>query len=62
MENISELNIKGKWRLYQIAGIDQAEIIVPFTTEIKKSWEDNEPLQRACNNFWEKLIAIIPKR
>ena len=29
--------------------------------EIKKLWEDNEPWQRACAIFWEKLIAIILK-
>ena len=44
VEKISELIIIGKLRLPQLAGIDPAEIIVPFTTdEIKKLWEDNEP-------------------
>ena len=52
MENVSELIIKGKLRLHQLAGIDPAEIIMPFTTdEIKKLWKDNEPWQRACANF-----------
>ena len=56
------LNISGKLRFCQLADIDPAEIIVPFTTdEIKKLWEDNEPWQRACTSFWEKLIATIPK-
>ena len=37
MENVSELIIKGKLKLCQLAGIDLAEIIVPSTTdEIKK--------------------------
>ena len=49
MEKISELIIKGKLRLCQLAGKDSAEIIVPFTTdEIKKVWEDNKPWQWAC--------------
>ena len=33
VEKVSELIIKGKLRLRQLAGIDPAEIIVPFTTE-----------------------------
>ena len=37
VEKVSELIIEGKLRLRQLAGIDPAEIIVPFTTEeIKK--------------------------
>ena len=45
-----------------IAGISQAEIIVPSTTdEIKKLREGNEPWQRACAKFRAKLTAIIPK-
>ena len=37
MEKVSELIIKGKLRLRQLAGIDPSEIIVPFTAdEIKK--------------------------
>ena len=62
MEKVSELIIKGKLRLRQLAGIDPAEIIVPFTAdEIKNLWEDIEPWQGACAIFWKKLIAIIPK-
>ena len=53
MEKVSELIIKGKLRLCQLAGIDPAEIIVPFTAdEIRKLWEDNEPWQRDCANFF----------
>ena len=63
MEKVSELIIKGKLRLCQLAGIDPAEIIVPFTAdEIKKKlWEDNESWQKACANFWEKSITITQK-
>ena len=62
VEKVSELIIKGKLRLCLLADIDPAEIIMPFTTEeIKKLWEDNEPWQRVCVNFWEKLIETIPK-
>ena len=47
---------------HMIAGISQAEIIVPSTTdEIKKLREGNEPWQRGGAKFWAKLIAIIPK-
>ena len=53
MEKVSELILKGKLRLCQLAEIDPAEIIVPFTNdEIKKLWEDNEPWQRACKKFF----------
>ena len=63
MEKDSEIIIKGKLRLRQLAGINSAESIVPFIAdEIKKKlWEDKEPWQRICANFWEKLITTIPK-
>ena len=63
VEKVSELIIKGKLRLRQLAGIDPAEIIVPFTAdEIKKLWEDNEPWQRACATFFlDKSITITQK-
>ena len=62
MEKVSELIIKGKLRLRQLAGIDPAEIIVPSTTdEIKKLWEDNEPWQRACANFGGEINNNYPK-
>ena len=62
MEKFSELIIKGKLRLRQLAGIDPAEIIVPFTTdEIKKLWEDNEPWQRACANFLGEINSNYPQ-
>ena len=62
VEKVSELIIKGKLRLCQLAGIDPAEIIVPFTTdEIKKLWEDNKPWQRACADFGGELNSNYPK-
>ena len=42
VEKVSELIIKRKLRLHQLAGIETAAIIVPFTTdEIKNIWKDN---------------------
>ena len=38
VEKVSELIIKGKLRLCQLAGIDPAEIIVPFITDEIKSY------------------------
>ena len=57
MEKVFELIIKGKLRLCLLAGIDPAEIIVPFTTdEIKKKlWDENEPWQRACAFFFGEI-------
>ena len=63
VEKVSELIIKGKLRLRQLAGIDPAEIIVPFTAdEIKKS------CGKIMNHgkelvliFWEKSITITQK-
>lgn len=49
---MSEFILKGKLRLCQLAGLDSAEIVVPFTDdEIDKLWEESEPCQRACSNF-----------
>ena len=53
VEKVSELIMKGKLRLRQLSDIDPSKIIVPFTAdEIKQLWEDNEPQQRACTNFF----------
>ena len=50
MEKVSELILKGKLRLCQLAGIDPAEIVVPFTNdEINKLWVESELLQKACS-------------
>ena len=62
VEKVSELIIKGKSRLRQLAGIDPAEIIVPFTAdEIKKLLEDNEQWQRAYANFLGEINNNYPK-
>ena len=62
MKKVSELIIKGKLRLCQLAGIDPAEIIVPFTTdEIKKLWEDNKPWRRAHANSFGEVNSNYPK-
>ena len=62
VKKVFELIIKGKLRLCQLAGIDPAEIIVPFTAdEIKKLWEDNEPWQRDCANFLGGINSNYPK-
>ena len=62
VEKVSELITKGKLRLHQLAGIDPAEITVPFTTdEIKSLWEDNEPWKRACANFLGEINSNYPQ-
>ena len=53
MEKISALILKEKLRLYQLA-----EIVIPFTNaEIASLCEENENWERACSNFWERLIT-----
>ena len=53
MEKFSELILKGKLRLCQLAGIEPAEIVVPLNKdEIVKLWEESEPWQRAYSNFF----------
>ena len=62
MEKVSGLILKGKMRLCQLAGIDPAEIVVPFTNaEIASLWAENEHWQRVSGNFLEKLTINIPK-
>ena len=49
----SELIRKGELRLCQLAEIDPAEIITPFNNdEIDTLWEESEPCQRDCSNFF----------
>ena len=44
VENVSELIVKGQVRLFQLTGIDPAEIVITFTNDkINKLWEENEP-------------------
>ena len=52
---------KGKSRLRQLAGIDPAEIIMPFTNDkIDKLWEENEPWQRACSKYLGEINNNYP--
>ncbi|KAL6048456.1 hypothetical protein STEG23_026502, partial [Scotinomys teguina] len=62
VEKISDLILKGKLRLHQLAGIDPAEIVVPLTKEeIEKLWAESEPWQRACSNFLGEINSKYPK-
>ncbi|KAL6031325.1 hypothetical protein STEG23_000678 [Scotinomys teguina] len=62
VEKISELILKGKSRLQQLAGIDPAEIVIPLTKEdIEKLWAESEPWQRACSDFLGKINSKYPK-
>ncbi|KAL6031193.1 hypothetical protein STEG23_024783, partial [Scotinomys teguina] len=62
VEKISDLILKGKLRLRQLAGIDPAEIVVPLTKEeIEKLWVESEPWQRACSNFLGEINSKYPK-
>ena len=62
MEKFSELIIKWKLRLHQLAGRDTAEIIVLFTNdEINKLLEESEPWQRTCTNFLGETNNNYPK-
>ena len=62
VEKVFELILKGKLRLHQLAGIDPAEIIVPFNNgEIDKLWEESEPWQRACSNSLGEIKNNYPK-
>ena len=43
VEKVSELIRKAKMRLHQLAGIDPAEIVVPFTNvEIASLWGEDK--------------------
>ncbi|KAL6032267.1 hypothetical protein STEG23_036677, partial [Scotinomys teguina] len=62
VEKISDLILKGKLILRQLAGIDPAEIVVPLTKEeIEKLWAESEPWQRACSNFLGEINSKYPK-
>ncbi|KAL6087838.1 hypothetical protein STEG23_011789 [Scotinomys teguina] len=62
VEKISDLILKGKLRLRQLAGIDPAEIVVPLTKkDIEKLWAESEPWQRACSNFLGEINSKYPK-
>ena len=56
VEKVSELIRKAKTRLHQLAGIDPAEIVVPFTNvEMSSIWEENKHWQKALNNFFREI-------
>ncbi|KAL6091369.1 hypothetical protein STEG23_030322 [Scotinomys teguina] len=58
VEKISDLILKGKLRLRQLAGIDPTEIVVPLTKEdIEKLWAESEPWQRAKDNHTATYIS-----
>ena len=60
MAKVSELILKGKLKLHQLAGIDPAEIIAPFNNdEINKLWEDSEPWQSSCMNFLGEIKTLV---
>ena len=63
MEKVSELIIKGKLRLHQLAGIDPAEIIMAFTAEeIKKSYgKTMNPGKVLVLIFWGEISSNYPK-
>ena len=63
MGNASKLVLKGKLRLCQLAGIDLADIVVPFTKdEIHMFSGESEHWQRACGNFLEEVDNKYPQR
>ena len=58
VEKVSELILKESLRLHQLEGIDQAEIVVPFTnSEISSPWDRKKHWPRAFSNFWERLAT-----
>ena len=62
VEKVSELIIKGKLRLRQLAGIDPSEIIVPFTAdEVKSCGKTMNHGKELVLIFWEKSITITQK-
>lgn len=59
---ISDLIIKGKLRLCQLAGIDTAEITVPFTNNaINKLHEESNSWQWSFRNFFGEINSNCPK-
>ena len=62
MEKVSELILKGKLRLHQLAGIDPAEIVLPLTNdEIKKLRAESTSWQTPCSNFLGEINNKHPK-
>ena len=62
IENVSKLILKRKLRLQRLAGIDPAEIIVPFNNdETDKLWTESQPWQRTCSHFFGEINNKYPK-
>ena len=61
MEKVSELIIKGKLRLHQLADIDLEEIILPFITHKIKKYGKTMNICQDVLIFWGEIIAITPK-
>lgn len=52
IEKFSEMGLKGKTRLWQLTGIDTAEILVPVSNpEISSLWSQNNHCKRLHNYF-----------
>ena len=61
VEKISELILKEKLRLYQIAETDPAEIVVPFTNDEIEKLKMNLGKERAVI-FWVRSQQISQKK
>ncbi|KAL6040241.1 hypothetical protein STEG23_020317 [Scotinomys teguina] len=58
VEKISDLILKGKLRLRQLAGIDPAEIVVPLTKEeIEKLWAE-KPLNIVTDSQYAERVVL----
>jgi hypothetical protein len=62
VEKISELILKGKMKLGQLAGLEPTEIMVPLTgVEIASLLKENKHWQRTCNNFFGEISNKYPQ-
>ncbi|KAL6032047.1 hypothetical protein STEG23_025200 [Scotinomys teguina] len=63
VEKISDLILKGKLRLRQLAGIDPAEIVIPLTKEdIEKLWAENDPEKHQKDNGQRATYSVVLKQ
>lgn len=61
-EKVSELILKEKLRLRQLAGIYSSEIVVPFANvEIFSLWAENRHWQRDSSNFLGEICNNYPQ-
>ena len=59
---VSELILKEKFGLHQLAGLAPAVIVIPFNNgKIVKLWEESKPWQRACSNILGEISNNYPK-